>query len=109
VDWLPWNHTAGSNSLRLVLRTGGTLYIDRGRPVPALIGPTVDLLRRVAPTLYFNVPAGFEALLPHLRADAELRERLFRRVQVLWYAAAAMPQSTWYELHALVTAHGGRA
>lgn len=98
VDWLPWNHIAGSNSLRLVLRTGGTLYIDRGRPVPALIGRTVELLRRVSPTLYFNVPAGFEALLPYLRDDVMLRESLFRRVKFLWYAAAAMQQSTWNEL-----------
>jgi feruloyl-CoA synthase len=95
VDWLPWNHVAGGNSLRLVLYTGGTLYIDRGRPTEQLIGRSVELLRRVSPTIYFNVPAGFEALLPYLENDSVLRKSLFERVKFLWYAAAPMRQSTW--------------
>src|SRR6187200_1707029 len=41
-DWLPWNHTAGGNAgFNLALRNGGTLFIDGGRPTPALIDLTV--------------------------------------------------------------------
>jgi feruloyl-CoA synthase len=37
VDWLPWSHTFGANhNFNLVLRNGGTLYIDGGKPAPAL-------------------------------------------------------------------------
>jgi feruloyl-CoA synthase len=96
VDWLPWNHTAGGNhNLGLVLNHGGTLYIDEGRPVPGLIEKTVRNLREIAPTIYFNVPRGYEALLPFLREDAALRKTFFSRLGVLQYAAALLPQPVW--------------
>ena len=96
VDWLPWNHTAGSNhNLGIVLNHGGTLYIDEGRPVPGLIEKTVRNLREVGPTIYFTVPRGYEALLPFLREDAELRKRFFSRLGLLQYAAAVLPQPIW--------------
>ena len=58
VDWLPWHHTFGGNhNLGLVIHHGGTLYIDEGRPLPALFPPTVRNLREIAPTVYLNVPA----------------------------------------------------
>ena len=96
VDWLPWNHTAGSNhNLGIVLNHGGTLYIDEGRPVPGLIEKTVRNLREVAPTIYFNVPRGYEALLPFLREDAALRRTFFSRLGLLQYAAAVLPQPIW--------------
>jgi len=96
VDWLPWNHTAGSNhNLGLVLNHGGTLYIDEGKPLPGLIEKTVRNLREVAPTIYFNVPRGYEALLPFLRDDAELRKTFFSRLGLLQYAAAVLPQPIW--------------
>jgi feruloyl-CoA synthase len=108
VDWLPWNHTAGGNSIfNIVLHNGGTLYIDPGRPEPSLIEPTLRLLRRISPTLYFNVPLGYEALLPHLRADRLLRESFFRDLKVLWYAAAPMQPSTWRLLEELAVATTG--
>lgn len=102
VDWLPWNHTAGGNSnFNIVLYNGGTLYIDPGKPTPDQIGKTIELLRRVSPTLYFNVPMGYEALIPHLQSDAELRVRFFRDLKFLWYAAAAMQPATWAALESL--------
>jgi len=96
VDWLPWNHTAGSNhNVGIVLNHGGTLYIDEGKPVPGLIEKTVRNLREVAPTIYFNVPRGYEALLPFLRDDEQLRKTFFSRLGLLQYAAAVLPQPIW--------------
>ena len=96
VDWLPWNHTAGGNhNFGLVLYNGGTLYIDDGKPVPGQIEKTVRNLRDVAPTIYFNVPRGYEALLPFLREDAALRKTFFSRLGLLQYAAAVLPQPIW--------------
>src|SRR5262249_58076172 len=72
-DWLPWNHTCGGNhNFNMMLRNGGSLYIDEGKPVPALIGRTVANLREVSPTIYFNVPRGYAALADHLAPDPAL-------------------------------------
>jgi feruloyl-CoA synthase len=102
VDWLPWNHTFGGNhDFNLVLKHGGTLYVDGGRPAPGLIEQTVANLREVSPTIYFNVPAGYHALLPHLEGDAGLAGRFFDRLQLLFYAGAALPQHLWERLEAL--------
>ncbi|MGH8708760.1 MAG: AMP-binding protein, partial [Burkholderiales bacterium] len=106
VDWLPWHHTAGGNhNIGIVLYNGGTLYIDAGRPQPGLIETTVRNLREVAPTVYFNVPRGYEALLPFLRADRTLRRTFFSRLGLMQYAAAVLPQPIWkaYEELALAT------
>ena len=99
VDWLPWNHTFGGNhNFNLVLRNGGTLYVDGGKPVPGLVETTVRNLKEVAPTMYFNVPRGYDLLLPFLESDAELRRNFFRDLQVVFYAAAALPQNLWDRL-----------
>lgn len=102
VDWAPWNHTAGGNSnFSIVLHNGGTLYIDPGKPTPALFGESLKLLRRISPTIYFNVPKGFELLIPHLEADRIFCESFFRHIKFLWYAAASMQPSTWNALEQL--------
>lgn len=102
VDWAPWNHTAGGNSnFSIVLHNGGTLYIDPGKPTPALFDASLELLRRISPTIYFNVPKGFELLIPHLEADRAFREHFFQRITFLWYAAASMQPSTWAALERL--------
>jgi feruloyl-CoA synthase len=102
VDWLPWNHTFGGNhNFNLILRNGGTLYIDAGKPVPHLIEKTVANLKDVAPTLYFNVPRGFDMLIPHLERDEALRATFFSRLDTVFYAGAALPQTLWERLEAL--------
>ena len=93
IDWLPWSHTFGSNhNFGLVLENGGSLYIDGGKPLPGLIEATVRNLREIAPTIYFNVPKGFEMLLPALAGDSALRETFFSRLKVLFYAGAGLAQ-----------------
>jgi feruloyl-CoA synthase len=100
VDWLPWNHTfGGSHNFGLTLYNGGTLYIDDGKPVPQLIGKTIDNLREVAPTVYFNVPRGFEEIAAALDADRALAKHFFSRVKMLFYAAAGLSQPVWDRLH----------
>jgi feruloyl-CoA synthase len=106
VDWLPWHHTAGGNhNVGIVLYNGGTLHIDAGKPLPGLIETTVRNLREVGPTIYFNVPRGYEALLPYLRADEVLRKTFFGQLGLMQYAAAVLPQPVWkaYEVLAVQT------
>jgi feruloyl-CoA synthase len=98
-DWLPWNHTAGGNhNFGIVLYNGGTLYIDAGKPTAAQFGETVRNLREIACTAHFTVPRFYEMLLPHLRSDRVLRETFFRRLHVIFYAAAGLGQRFWDEL-----------
>src|SRR5688500_7745029 len=83
VDWLPWNHTFGGNhNFNLVLRNGGTIYIDGGKPVPVLVENTVKNLKEIASTMYFNVPRGYDLLLPYLERDAELRRHFFKELEI---------------------------
>ena len=98
-DWLPWNHTAGGNhNFGIVLYNGGTMYIDDGKPVPKLFDRTLRNLREIACTNHFTVPRFYEMLLPHLQRDAELREMFFKRLNLIFYAAAGLGQRFWDQL-----------
>jgi feruloyl-CoA synthase len=108
VDWLPWSHTFGGNhNFFLVLRNGGSLYIDRGRPAPGLVDVTLANMADVSPTLWFNVPRGFDQSLPALESDRELARRVFARLDLVFYAAAALNPTTRARLER-VAADAGR-
>jgi feruloyl-CoA synthase len=99
VDWLPWSHVFGGNhNIGQVLRSGGTLYIDDGRPLPAEFERSLRNLRELSPTLYLNVPKGFELLVPALASDGDLRKRFFADLDGMFYAGATLPQHLWDEL-----------
>jgi feruloyl-CoA synthase len=105
LDWLPWSHTfGGSHNVGMVLYNGGSLYIDDGRPAPGLIEKTLRNLGDAAPTVCFNVPMGYALLVPRLKADLALAEMFFRRLRVVFFAAAALPQQVWDELLRLADA-----
>jgi feruloyl-CoA synthase len=110
LDWLPWSHTFGANhNFNLVLRNGGTLHIDGGKPAPGLFATSLANLRSVMPTVYFNVPRGFDMLIAALREDEELRRRFFTEVKFAFYAGAALPQNLWDALEDLSIKTTGRA
>jgi feruloyl-CoA synthase len=100
VDWLPWNHTFGGNhNFGMVVYHGGTLYIDDGKPTPALMAETLRNLREIAPTVYFNVPTGFESIANAMKTDDALRRNLLSRVRMFFYAGAALAQPVWDSLY----------
>ncbi len=101
IDWLPWNHTFGGNhNFGMVIYNGGSLYIDDGKPTPALMAETLRNLREIAPTVYFNVPTGFEAIANAMKTDDVLRKNLLSRAQMFFYAGAALAQPIWDALFA---------
>lgn len=101
IDWLPWNHTFGSNhNIGIVLYNGGTMYIDDGKPTPQDMAITLQNLREISPTVYFNVPVGWDYLSHALEQDAELRQSFYKRLKMQFYAGAALPQHVWDRLHA---------
>ena len=109
VDWLPWNHTFGGNhNFNLVLKKGGTLYVDGGKPAPGMVEQTARNLAEISPTIYFNVPAGYAMLLPFLEKDGGLRSNFFRRLQLIFYAGAALSQDLWQRLEKVSVQATGR-
>lgn len=110
VDWLPWNHTyGGSHNVGLVLFNGGSLFIDDGRPTPGAFEHTVRNLSEISPTVYFNVPRGFDMLAQRMEQDPTLRARFYQRLRACFFAGAGLAQHTWDALdrHA-VAERGGR-
>jgi len=108
VDWLPWNHTFGGNhNIGLTLYNGGSMYLDEGKPMPGGIEETVRNLREISPTVYFNVPKGYESLLPYLRDDKALREKFFYRLHAMFFSGAALSPFIWNSLDELAVGEKG--
>src|SRR3984893_14094968 len=108
VDWLPWNHTFGGNhNIGLTLYNGGSMYLDAGKPMPGGIEETVRNLREISPTDYFNVPKGYESLLPYLRDDSALRAKFFQRLHAMFFSGAALSPFVWNSLDELAVQETG--
>jgi feruloyl-CoA synthase len=108
VDWLPWNHTFGGNhNIGLTLFNGGSMYLDQGKPTPDGIAQTVQNLREISPTVYFNVPKGYESLLPYLRDDKALRQKFFARLHAMFFSGAALSPYVWNSLDELAVQETG--
>jgi feruloyl-CoA synthase len=108
VDWLPWNHTFGGNhNIGLTLFNGGSMYLDEGKPMPGGIEETVRNLREISPTVYFNVPKGYESLLPYLRDDQALRKKFFARLHAMFFSGAALSPYVWNSLDELAVQETG--
>ncbi|AKM32916.1 feruloyl-CoA synthase [Pandoraea faecigallinarum] len=108
VDWLPWNHTyGGSHNVGIALYNGGTLYIDDGKPVAGKFEETLRNLREISPTVYFNVPKGWEDLAIALESDAALRERFFAKVNLYFFGGAGLSQAAWDRLERVTETHCG--
>lgn len=110
VDWLPWHHTFGGNEVFfLAMSRGGTLYIDAGRPVESSIEKSISNLKEISPTIYFNVPVGFDQLVVRMENDTALRDNFFRRLRMAFYSGAGMPQRTWNRLEEMCLQSTGRS
>jgi feruloyl-CoA synthase len=108
VDWLPWNHTFGGNhNIGLTLYNGGSMYLDAGKPMPGGIEETVSNLHDISPTVYFNVPKGYESLLPYLRDDKALRAKFFHRLHAMFFSGAALSPFVWNSLDELAVQETG--
>lgn len=93
LDWMPWSHVAGTSNLLAASVFGGTLYIDSGKPLPGLFDMTIRNLREIPVPYFANVPAGFAMLTDALEKDAALREVFFKKLRLILYGGAALPQA----------------
>ncbi len=109
VDWLPWNHTFGTNfNFGQTLRHGGTLYIDAGKPLAGKFETTLQNLREFQQGVLYNVPRGYDMLVPVLEADDDFARHVFGKLQMIFYAGAALPENLWNRLDALSIKHRGK-
>ncbi|MFW1807427.1 feruloyl-CoA synthase [Acinetobacter ursingii] len=108
LDWLSWHHTfGGSHNVGIALYNGGTIYIDDGKPIVGKFDETIRNLKEISPTVYLNVPKGWEELTDALEKDAELRDRFFKDVKILFFAGAALSEAGWNRLDKIAQAHCG--
>jgi feruloyl-CoA synthase len=101
LDWLPWNHVSGTVTQMGVLTSGGTLYIDGGRPMPGLFEQSIANLKEIPIQFFVNVPVGYAMLADALEADAELRHRFFSRMRLMLYGGAALSRPLYERLQQL--------
>lgn len=95
LDWLPWNHVSGAFTKMGVLTSGGTLYIDGGRPMPGKFDESIANLKELTPSFYVNVPVGYAMLADALDRDDELRQRFFGGLRLALYGGAGLPQALY--------------
>lgn len=99
LDWGPWNHVASGNLIfNITLYTGGSFYLDEGRPTPDKMAISIANLREVHTNWYWNVPVGYEMLVATMKEDPEFAKTFFRDIKIMYYAGAAMAQHTWDDL-----------
>jgi feruloyl-CoA synthase len=102
VDWLPWNHTFGGNFVfNMLLRHGGTFYIDHGNPTPMGLSTTIQNVADVSPTLYFGVPRSYTALYARMQENEDLKQAFFKNLKFIFTAAAALDQATYEGMKAM--------
>jgi feruloyl-CoA synthase len=96
LEWLPWHHVMGGNIvLNRILRFGATLYIDEGKPLPGRFDQTLQNLSEVAPSLYFNVPAGLAMLVGALERDERFAQHFFSRLKYVYYGGAVLSRDLY--------------
>jgi feruloyl-CoA synthase len=110
LEWLPWHHVMGGNIvLNRVLRFGATMYIDNGKPLPGRFDTTLANLREVAPSLYFNVPAGLSMLVGALERDETFARHFFSKLTYVYYGGAVLAREIYDRFQAVaVRATGER-
>ena len=95
LDWLPWNHVSGAFTQMGVMISGGSLYIDTGRPLPGLFDTTIQNLKDVPVGFFTNVPAGYAMLVDALEKDTVLRKTFFSKLRLALYGGAGLPQALY--------------
>ncbi len=108
VNFLPWSHCFGANSiLHSLTDWGGALYIDWGAPAPGRMEAMMRNLREIAPTQHTTVPAAWSALASALEEDAAMAANFFSRLMVMAYGGAAMGQDIYERIQKVAIATVG--
>lgn len=107
LDWMPWHHVVGTSILGITLLSGGSYYIDEGKPVGTLFSKTIDNLQDISPTVYFSMPAGYVMLVEELENDEKLSAKFFKNLEFMSYAGARLPDDIARRMQILAVKNTG--
>jgi len=109
LDWMPWSHVgAGVMRLVSVINSGGSIYLDSGKPTTEEFSKTVANLQTVWPTSFSGAPLGWSMLADALEADEALSENFFAHIRSMGYGSAAMPVALAKRLEDLTVRYTGK-
>jgi feruloyl-CoA synthase len=108
LEWLPWSHVSGAFSSMAAAIFGGTFYSDGGKPLPGLFDQTIANLREVPLKYFTNVPAGYAMLADALEEDPVLRQTFFKKLRLMLYGGAGLPQPLYDRIQDLAVGEMGR-
>jgi len=109
LEWMPWSHiSAGNIGFNGVLWSGGTLYLDEGKPLPALFETTIKNLYEVSPMVFGSAPIAFGMLAEAMERDTALRRSFFRNLRYMGYGGATLSNDVYERMQALAVAETGQ-
>jgi len=110
LEWMPWNHiSAGNIGFNGNLNSGGTIYLDSGKPVPGMFDETIRNLREVAPLVFGSAPIAFSMLADAMERDDALRDKFFSKLRYMGYGGATLSDDLYTRMQALaIKATGNR-
>jgi feruloyl-CoA synthase len=108
LEWMPWNHiSAGNIGFNGSLNSGGTIYLDNGKPVPGMFDETIRNLREVSPLVFGSAPIAFAMLAGAMEKDAALRDKFFSKLRYMGYGGATLSSDISDRMQALAIAATG--
>ncbi len=109
LDWMPWSHVgAGVMRLASMINTGGSVFLDTGKPTPGEFQKTIANLREVKPTSFAGAPLGWSMLTDELERDDSFARGFYENIQAMQAGSAAMPDSLADRIQALNVKYTGR-
>jgi len=108
LDSMPFSHImAGNFNFNNVIRAGGTINLDDGKPTPQLFAKTIANLREISPHFLITVPLAYEMLCTAMEKDSKLRDSVFRNLRFLGFGGAVLQNSVKERLQVLSRAARG--
>lgn len=94
LEAMPFSHImAGNFNFNNIIRAGGTISIDDGKPTPQLFHKTIANLHEISPHFFITVPLGYSMLCDAMEADKVLRHSFFRNLKYIGFGGAVLPNS----------------
>ena len=102
LEWMPWNHiSAGNIGFNNNLNSGGTVYLDNGKPIPGMFDETIRNLREISPLVFGSAPIAFSMLADAMERDDTLRDRFFAKLRYMGYGGATLSDDLYERMQAL--------
>jgi feruloyl-CoA synthase len=109
LEWMPWSHiSAGNVGFNGVIASGGTVFLDDGKPIPGLFDITMRNLREVQPVVFGSAPIAFGQLASAMEKDADLRRAFFKNLRYMAYGGATLSNDIYERLQALAVLETGQ-